>query len=205
MKYTHIAFDIDGTLTNSEYAVIRSLQDTLASLNGFSPPAEELGFSLGIPGVETLKRLQIPDIPAAFALWEANLRKYVDTITLFPGIEKLLAALKERGIVMGVVTSQTPAEYEADFAHSPIAPYFTILVRAGETERPKPSPQPLLRFMELGQCAPAQVLYIGDREGDLRCARGAGADFALAGWGNPDRQMEVDYCLERPEELLQYL
>ena len=205
MKYTHIAFDIDGTLTNSEYAVIQSLRDTLISLNGSSPPDQELSIALGIPGVETLKRLQVPDVPAAFDLWDANLRKYVDTITLFPGIEKLLATLKARRIVMGVVTSQTPAEYEADFAHSPIAPYFTILVRAGETAKPKPSPEPLLRFMELGSCEPSQVLYIGDREGDLRCARGAGVDFALAGWGNPDRQMGVDYCLEEPEDLLKYL
>lgn len=205
MKYTHIAFDIDGTLTNSEYAVIQSLQDTLISLNGSSPPAGELSFALGIPGEDTIKRLQVPNGPAALDLWIKNLRKYVDTITLFPGIETLLAALKKRGIVMGVVTSQTPEEYDTDFARCPIAPYFSILVRAGETEKPKPSPEPLLRFMELGHCEPSQVLYIGDREGDLRCARGAGVDFALAGWGNPDRKMDVDYCLETPEELLRYL
>ncbi len=205
MKYTHIAFDIDGTLTNSEYAVIRSLQDTLISLKGSSPSAQELSFAMGIPGLEALKQLRLPDLPAAFSLWVENLRKYTDTITLFPGIEKLLEVLKEQGMVMGVVTSQTPEEYDEDFAHSPIAPYFTILVRAGETPRPKPSPDPLLRFMELARCRPSQVLFIGDREGDLRCAREAGVDFALAGWGNPDRQMEVDYCLERPEELLKYL
>ena len=205
MKYTHIAFDIDGTLTNSEFAVIQSLQDTLTSLNGSSPSAGELSFALGIPGEETLKRLQVPDVPAAFDLWIKNLRKYIDTITLFPGIEALLAALKERGIVMGVVTSQTPEEYDKDFARCPIAPYFTILVRAGETAEPKPSSQPLQHFLELADCLPSQVLYVGDREGDLRCARGAGVDFALAGWGNPDRKMEVDYCLEAPEDLLRDL
>ncbi len=205
MKYTHIAFDIDGTLTNSEFAVIQSLRDTLTSLNGFSPPAQALSFALGIPGEETLKRLQISDIPTVLALWIKNLHKYMDTITLFPGIETLLAALKKRGIVMGVVTSQTPEEYEEDFARCPIAPYFSILVRAGETPRPKPSPDPLLHFLKLADCRPADVLYVGDREGDLRCARDAGVDFALAGWGNPDRQMEVNYCLEKPEELLTFL
>lgn len=205
MKYTHIAFDIDGTLTNSEYAVIQSLQDTLISLCGSSPPASELSFALGIPGEDTIKKLQVPDGPAALELWIQNLRKYADTITLFPGTEALLAGLKERGIVMGVVTSQTPEEYDADFAHCPIAPYFTILVRAGETARPKPSPEPLQRFISLAGCEPSQVLFMGDREGDLRCARGAGVDFALAGWGNPDRKMAVDYCLEKPEDLLDCL
>lgn len=29
MKYQHIVFDIDGTLINTEYAILHSLQDTL--------------------------------------------------------------------------------------------------------------------------------------------------------------------------------
>lgn len=205
MKYTHIAFDIDGTLTNSEFACLQSLQDTLEQLTGSAPAKEALTFSLGIPGVDTLRQLGIPDIPAAFQLWEDNLRKYGDTITLFPGIPELLEELEQRGCRLGVVTSQTKSEYEEGFACLPTARHFTTLVRAGETARPKPSPDPLLRYMELAGCRPDKLLFVGDREGDLRCARGAGVDYALAGWGNPTGQMEADYRLEKPEDLLKLL
>ncbi len=205
MKYKYIAFDIDGTLTNSEFACLQSLQDTLEQLTGSAPAKEALAFSLGIPGVDTLRRLGIDDIPTAFQLWEDNLRKYGDTITLFPGIPGLLEELTRRGCRLGVVTSQTKAEYEEGFAPLPIARHFTTLVRAGETERPKPSPDPLLRYMKLAGCQPGELLFVGDREGDLRCAKGAGVDFALAGWGNPTGQMETDYRLEQPEDLLKLL
>ena len=85
------------------------------------------------------------------------------------------------------------------------AAHLSVLVRAGETERPKPSPDPLLRFMELAGCRPSELLFVGDREGDLRCAQGAGVDFALAGWGNPTGQMDWTYRLEKPEDLLKLL
>ena len=97
MKYTHIAFDIDGTLTNSEYACIRSLQETLELLTGSAPAKEELAFSLGIPGEDTLNQLGLPDVPAALSLWVARLRCYQDTITIFPGIPELLSELERRG------------------------------------------------------------------------------------------------------------
>ena len=205
MKYTHIAFDIDGTLTNSECACLRSLQDTLEALTGAAPAWEELTFSLGIPGEDTLKRLGLPDVPSALELWVDNLRKYQDTIAVFPGIPELLSQLEERGVKMGVVTSQTREEYEEGFAPFPIARHFTTLVRADDAPEHKPSPVPLLKYMELAGCAPSELLFVGDREGDLRCARGAGVDFALAGWGNPGGQMAWTNRLERPEDLLKYL
>ena len=34
MKYKHIVFDIDGTLIDTEYAVLHSLQETIKGLSG---------------------------------------------------------------------------------------------------------------------------------------------------------------------------
>ena len=34
MKYKHIIFDIDGTLIDTEYAVLHSLQETIKGLSG---------------------------------------------------------------------------------------------------------------------------------------------------------------------------
>lgn len=34
MKYTHIIFDVDGTLIDTEYAILHSLQDTLKTITG---------------------------------------------------------------------------------------------------------------------------------------------------------------------------
>lgn len=203
MRYRHIAFDIDGTLTNSEFAVLQSLRETLKAVTGRAFPTQELTFALGIPGRDALERLELPDVPAALELW---LRIYHEhSISIFPGIPELLAELKGRGLSLGVVTSQTREEYDLGFAPLPISRYFTTLIRVEDATGCKPSPAPLLKYMELAGCSPSELLYVGDREGDLRCARGAGVDFALAGWGNPGGQMDWTYRLEKPEDLLECL
>lgn len=205
MKYTHIVFDIDGTMINSGYACLRSLQDTLEALTGSAPSREELAFTLGIPGIDALKQLGISDTSAAFQIWDRNLLKYWDTVTLFPGIPELLEELKRRGCELGIVTSQTRKEYAKDFAPLPVARHFTTLVRADDAPEHKPSPAPLFKFMELAGCGPAETLFVGDQEGDLCCARGAGVDFALAGWSHPNVPSGWTYRLEKPADLLQYL
>ena len=42
MKYKHIVFDIDGTLIDTEYAVLHSLQETIKGLSGREIPCSEL-------------------------------------------------------------------------------------------------------------------------------------------------------------------
>ena len=205
MRYPYIAFDIDGTLVDSEFSCIQSFRDTLEELTGVVYTKDELAFSQGIPGLDALKRMDLPDIPRAFQLWRSNQAKYRDTITTFSGIPELLEELIQRGCKLGVVTSQTREEYAEGFAHLPIAHYFTTLIRADDAPGHKPTPAPLLKYMELAGCQPSELLYIGDRDGDLHCARGAGVDFALAGWGNPTKQLDVDFQLEKPEDLLRYL
>lgn len=205
MRYTHIAFDIDGTLTDSKYACLQSLQDTVATLTGNRPSKEELFFTFALTSRNALKALHFSDLSATQALWDENYTKYEDTVVPFPGIPELLAELKRRGYSLGVVTSQSRRDYAAGFAHFAIAPYFTTLIRSDDVSEPKPSPQPLFRFMELAGCSPAELLYIGDQEADLLCAQGAGVDFAVAGWGDPEGRLKAGSRLEKPEDLLQYL
>ena len=52
MKYKHIVFDIDGTLIDTEYAVLHSLQETIKGLSGREIPCSELRFALGITGTD---------------------------------------------------------------------------------------------------------------------------------------------------------
>ena len=70
MKYKHIVFDIDGTLIDTEYAVLHSLQETIKGLSGREIPCSELRFALGITGTDVLKKLEIKDTSYAIELWD---------------------------------------------------------------------------------------------------------------------------------------
>lgn len=80
MKYKHIVFDIDGTLIDTEYAVLHSLQETIKELSGREIPCSELRFALGITGTDALKKLAIKDTSYAIELWDKNMRNYTNNI-----------------------------------------------------------------------------------------------------------------------------
>lgn len=117
MKYTHIVFDIDGTLLDTEYAVLHSLQDTLREMSDMDIPISDLTFCLGITGADALEILKIPDKETVLSRWEKNLSGYQDTIRIFPGITRLLDALSARGYELGIITSKTKKNLKKSFAH----------------------------------------------------------------------------------------
>lgn len=203
MPFTHIAFDIDGTLIDSEYANMKSLQDTLLHFKGETPTLEELSPAFGVTGADTLKRLGISDPDGGIlAYWVERLHDYTHTITVFPGIVELLTELKGRGVTLGIISSQTRAEYDLGVGSIPLGAFFDLEVLEDDTATHKPTPAPMLKFLERAGAKAENVLYVGDREGDMNCAHGAGTRFALARWGNLNARMDADYDLKSPADLL---
>lgn len=202
MKYKQIIFDIDGTLIDTEYAVLHSLQDTLRTITGRERPVDELTFALGITGADALKRLEVEEVFSAIALWNENMLQYADTMAVFDGIAEVLETLSKWDLEMGIVTSKTKEEWEQDFCPFGIDRYFKTVVCADDTREHKPHPEPLYKYMEMSGADSSQLLYIGDSEYDGRCAESAGIDFALAKWGSRGRLIRAVYDLNRPAELL---
>ena len=201
--YKTVIFDIDGTLIDSEEAVISSLQRVLKHHYGRDMERRELDFIFGIPGSESLPRLGIEDTETAKRLWNGYMLESLHMIRVFDGIEPLLAALKERSVAMGVVTSKTRQEYRDEFAPLGLAHYMDVVVCADDTERHKPHPEPLLKFLELSGADAGSAIYIGDTIYDCECARDAGVDFGLALWGCkvPER-IPAKYKLAHPTDIL---
>ncbi len=202
MKYKHIVFDIDGTLIDTEYALLHSLQETILDLCGRHIPLKELTFALGITGADALKRLGMKDIAPTIDLWNEKMQKYTDTIKVFDGIKDLLEHLSKSACETGIVTSKTREEFDLDFRPFGISHYFKTIICADDTTQHKPSPAPLLQYMKSSGAAHSQLLYIGDSSYDSLCASNAQAAFALAKWGSHDETIKADYYLTTPASLL---
>lgn len=204
MKYKHIVFDVDGTLMDTEKAVLCSLQEVLVEVMGKKFPMEELTFALGITGEDALKRLGIKDIPVALHRWEDILRQYADTVSVYEGVTELVEELSGIGCSLGIVTSRVRKEFDNDIGGFGIGRYFTTIVCADDTKEHKPAAEPLLKYIELAGASRQEVLYIGDSVYDSKCAENAGVDFALAVWGSHRETIRADYYLREPMELMQY-
>lgn len=202
MKYKYIVFDIDGTLIDTEYAVIHSLIKTITVITGNTPQYANLKFALGITGRNALKLLKVPNIDEGLRLWDINMKLYQHTIQPFQGIKECLESLFTKGYNLGIVTSKRYMEYCADFKPLGLAKYFTTVVCADDTVEHKPNAAPLLAYLAKANASPQNTIYIGDSIYDIQCATNAGIDFGLALWGNNiSNPIQANYYFKTPNDI----
>lgn len=203
MSYTTVIFDIDGTLIDSESAVLYTLQNAVLSVTGKKYEYPELYFALGIPSSQALRMLAGDRWPEAARLGMRLFQEASASIPLFPGIEDTVKYLHKKGTHLGIVTSKMRAEFERTFLSYSISPYFSHAVCADDMSHHKPHPAPLLKCIEILNASPKQSLYIGDSKYDMECAANADVDFALALWGcREPEHFPVKQKLSSPEDLL---
>ena len=203
MGYKHLIFDIDGTLVDNEKVVIATWQETILQLFGKRYETSDLNFVLGIPGVTTMERLGAENPQEAFVVWGQNFTKHKAEIELFPHIEHTIAALKSKGLDLGLVTSRTHDELNNDFALGEIIGNFDTIICVTDAPRPKPNPDPLLVYLERCGLSPDEVLYIGDSDYDYHCAKNAKVDFGVASWGdNRISHTDARFSFNSPMDIL---
>jgi phosphoglycolate phosphatase-like HAD superfamily hydrolase len=105
-----------------------------------------------------------------------------------------------------IVTSKTKEEFLNDFVPFGLINYFKLVVCADDTEKHKPNPEPILKFIELSGADKSKTIYIGDTKYDMDCAFGAGIDFALALWGAKSSiGINANYIFENPKQILELI
>jgi len=201
--FNYLIFDVDGTILDTEATILKSLQKVLAR-EGEEYQIEELRFALGIPGKETLQRLNMTHAECIHSEWTKEILKFTDEVNVFKGLEEIIKVLSNKNVTMGIVTSKTHQELKDEFDPFGLSSYFKYTINANDTEKHKPNPDPLLACLEGLGANQSDAIYIGDSIYDMQCAESAGVRFALALWGakTVERFESADYILKEPKDIL---
>ncbi|AYE34257.1 HAD family hydrolase [Clostridium septicum] len=206
MRYLHVVFDIDGTLIDSEKAVLKSLQKTLLEVKGVNVNLSDLKFALGIPGRDALLKLNIGNLEQVENMWNEYYNDYLDDIKLFNGIREVIEELKSKSIKLGIITSKTRKEYETDFMRFELDDYFDVVICADDTLKHKPDGEPMEKYLKIANAKKEETIYIGDSIYDMQCAKNAEVDSILALWGREDLDtLKATYKLNSPKDILEII
>ena len=204
MKYKHIVFDIDGTLADTAKTAMISVQKMVYDLTGTLAPMDELLPLFGMPCIDIAIMYHVPDPEYGVRLWQKYDHELQDQVLLFPGIIEMLDKLYKKGFKMGVATSRDRAEIAQQLPHYGIDQFFDVRIAVDMTERGKPYPDPLYKYMELSGAKPEEMIYIGDSKHDMECALAAGVDSGFAAWGSSvdPKDVKSTYVLQTLEDVL---
>ena len=210
---TTVIFDVDGTLLDTFNNCLALEKAYRARYPDRDAPHELFVKSHAYPRNVTYTKLGIPETEWGdfWCLVKTYIGSYEKTQVLFSGVAEILNKIKTTGYRLGINTSRD--DIRLSFAWKLNSRVFSafdksLCVTSSKIENPKPAPDSLLWICESNGLKKKEVLYIGDSEVDMECAKNAGITFAWAAWGwrsIPFKFSRNDIVLSKPGQVLDLL
>lgn len=211
-----IAFDVDGTLTDSIEQIITCFQRTFAYANLPVPSPEAIKGTIGMT-LELGIRSLLPD-PTDIKLGQEVTQLYRDTFAvskdisetrLFPHCLELLSALHERGYILAIASGKSQVGIKRVFTDIPqLQDYFSI-VCTGDMCESKPSPAMINLIAARAHVKAHEILGVGDAALDVQMFRNARChELGVLSGVCDDYDFEdlaVEFYLPRVTDLMKYL
>ncbi len=191
--YSHILFDLDGTLTDSGPGIMNSFAYAVEKMGGQVTDKESFRKFVGPPLQDSFGRVlgySPEDTQKAIVFY----REYyfgkggATENTVYPGIEELLSELKKAGKTLLVATSKNIRGTTLVLEHFGLNKYFDFVATANDEDRLHKSD--VIRYA-LSLCKgvdPKDCVMVGDRENDVSAANEVGVDSigVLYGYGDEE-------------------
>lgn len=174
-----VLFDLDGTLIDSMW-VWKEIDIEYLGKFGITLPeslqSEIEGMSFSETAAYIRKRFQIPDSEEQMkAEWNRMAwDKYTHEVPLKEGAMDFLNYCREKGIKLGIATSNSKELVSNIINARGIADYFTCVVTGCEVEKGKPAPDVYLEASRRCQAAPSACLVFEDIVAGIMAGKAAG-------------------------------
>ena len=190
-RFDLIAFDWDGTLSDSTTLIVRCIQNACRDIGVAVPSDEAAAYVIGLGLHDALKHAA-PGLPAERypelgQRYRHHYQASQHELLLFPGTLDMLQALKSRQHFLAVATGKNRRGLDDALAHSQLHGLFDATRTADETAS-KPHPLMLQQLMAVFGVAPERTLMIGDTTHDLLMAANAGTPRVAVSYGAHDKE-----------------
>lgn len=160
-----VAFDLDGTLVDTEAILIEAQRQTLMDF-GITGLASDhpRTFGMGMePGVARLSEFYGLKYEQALEVFRPHWARLSATeLISMPGARDLLLRLKDEGVRMALVTSADPVHARNALNALDVPGAFECVIDTDSVSQLKPSPEPYLKAAECLGVSPRDMLAVED-------------------------------------------
>ena len=211
--YKYCLFDLDGTLTQSEFGIIKAVEYALGKFDIKEPDREKLLHFIGPPVYVSFREFYgMNDKDAELGVKLFREKYESETLTeapLYDGITQVLKKLKDNDIKLMVVTAKPTDMAEKVLSHVGIKDYFDCIIGAAREKKDSSKASLIEKAIEAsGQTDISQFIMIGDTHYDIDAAVTVGIDSigATYGYGTYEeiKDAGATYIADTPSDILKY-
>lgn len=205
-----VIFDLDGTLVDSltELAAATNHVRSIFGLPAFSE--REVRRMLGNGGQRLLEKA-LPkagpeDLKRAQTIYLDYGRDHLLKSTrIYPGVVDVLAALKDVGVRMAILSNKHSELSCALLSRLGINAYFSVILGPDSLLLCKPSPEPVLKLLGDFSTNADECVLVGDSISDIAAGKGAGVVTVGCHYGYSDASelSDADYHISSIAEFLE--
>jgi phosphoglycolate phosphatase len=180
MAYRLAVFDFDGTLADSIAHAVAIFQRLGPSLG--LKPFDDVAAARAMPARQLMKKLGVSyfRLPRLMRAFQAAAAEGAENLQLQPGIIEMLTTLHERGIRLGILSSNREDNIRACLRTNGVEHFFEFIFGYPKLFG---KARALRRILKAEKIPREEVIYIGDELRDLEAARKAKIDCAAVSWG----------------------
>jgi phosphoglycolate phosphatase len=182
-----IAFDLDGTLIDSQQDLADSANTLIVERGGAPLPADAIAKMVGEGAAVLVRRalaaagLAVDEdaVPRFLALYDERLLRHTRP---YPGIVQVLKRLADAAH-LAVLTNKPLRPTRTLLEELDLAPFFGEIVGGDGPLPRKPDPASLRALMSIYDTTPEATVLVGDSYIDYQTAQKAGVRVCLAAYG----------------------
>ncbi len=199
-----VAWDIDGTLIDSELLHQRALIESSAAFGVDLSDLPNHSFR-GVHAFDVWNALR-PRFPREVERqsWLAAIERFyvarVQSLAPTPGAVEVIRALAARGVPQACVSNSGRAIVDANLEALGIGPVMAFSISLDDVSQGKPSPEPFLEAARRFALPAAAIVAVEDSEAGARSARAAG--LHVVGYAPEGSFVGVDRTIALLSELL---
>ncbi|RSK29358.1 HAD family hydrolase [Bacillus sp. HMF5848] len=199
-----VIFDFDGTLVDSQKAIVSSWNSLANKYNAKEIKFSDLDMLKGLSMSERSKLLNFPmyKIPMIMPHFYKLFRQSIQDVALVEGVREMLQELEERGYTIVIISSNAKENILTFLEKNNITCVTDVICSSKLFGKDK-----LIRkFLKDNNLDESEVKYVGDEERDVIACKRVGIPVIWVGWGYDSfevvKEANPDYMVYSPADLL---